>query len=205
MTMKDPTTFPTPSGRWPPLLASWALMSMRSRRPGLDERTFGLLTTWQKVPQRTSVLLGGASHQIAQDHGLKGNPFPCGSEVVRWSVLLTVVWERRTEWRHGGEPPIHQPLPPQPCLRLMPRVLNNQCQSYAPPPCSCVNWHQPVSTTMMTERRNLILMIMARMMMTPHSARISTTPSTSCCQQSGGHYHSTLVFTAGQASLASPG
>ena len=54
MTTKNPTTSPTPSGRWPLQLASWVLISSRSRRCGLDERTSGLLTTWWKVPQSTS-------------------------------------------------------------------------------------------------------------------------------------------------------
>ena len=56
MTIRGPKTSPTPSRRWPlSMLASWALMSMRSRRHGLAERTSRSLTTWQKVPQRTSI------------------------------------------------------------------------------------------------------------------------------------------------------
>ena len=43
---EDPITPPTPSRRWPPLLATWALKSMKSSRCGLDERISGLLTTW---------------------------------------------------------------------------------------------------------------------------------------------------------------
>ena len=49
---------PTPSRRWPPLLASWALMSMRFSRYGLAERTSGLLTMWRKLPQRVSISSG---------------------------------------------------------------------------------------------------------------------------------------------------
>ena len=42
------------------------------QRCELAKRTSRLLTTWQKVPQRTSILLGGASHKITQDHRPKG-------------------------------------------------------------------------------------------------------------------------------------
>ena len=90
MTTKDPTTSPKPSGRWPCPFASWTLMSMRSRRHGLDERTSGLLTAWQKVPQRTSISSGWCLTIITQDHGLKGNPFHQGPDVVRCSVLPVV-------------------------------------------------------------------------------------------------------------------
>ena len=57
-TTRGPTSSTTPSRRWPPLLISWALMCMRSRRHGLVERTSKSLTTWRKVPQRTSVSSG---------------------------------------------------------------------------------------------------------------------------------------------------
>ena len=47
MTTRGPMTSPISSRRWPPLLSSWALISMRSRRCGLAKRTSRSLTTWQ--------------------------------------------------------------------------------------------------------------------------------------------------------------
>ena len=130
-TMRDPMTSPTPSRRWPPLLVSWSLMSMMFNRCGLAEKTSRSLTAWQKVPQRTSISLGGASHEISQDHGLKGNPFPQGPETVKWSGL-PVVQERGTEWRHRGKPTAIEPLPHGLHLQPVPRVFHNQCWCYAP-------------------------------------------------------------------------
>ena len=67
----------------------------------------GHLPHGKKFPKGHPFLLSGAFHQITQEHGLKGNPFPQGTDVVRWSVLLSVMWGRRTEQSHGGEPPMH--------------------------------------------------------------------------------------------------
>ena len=178
MSMKGPMTSPTPSRRWPPQLASWALMSMRSRRCGLAKRTSGLLTMWQKFPKGHPFLLGGASHWISHDHGLKGNPFPWGPEAARWSVLLP--WCGK-EGQNRGMVVNHMQMSQYDlslifgwCLEYFTTSTNAMhCHS------SCVSWHQLASTMMtMTERRNPTSMIAARMTMTLHSARISTAPST---------------------------
>ena len=52
---KGTHNLPTPSRKWPPLLVSWALMATRFSWCGLAEKTSGLLTAWQKAPQRTSI------------------------------------------------------------------------------------------------------------------------------------------------------
>ena len=178
MTMRGPMTSPTPSRRWPLLLASWALMSMRFSRCGLVKKISGLFTMWQKIPKGHLFLLGSASPWITQDHGLKRNPFPWGPEMMKWSVLLPVVWEGGAEWRHGGKPPVNESLPPGPHLQLVPRIIHNQ------------HWHYVPSLT-------AVPAVTAMMMLTLLLARISSAPSNSCHQQSVCGSHSTLVFMPG--------
>ena len=57
-TMEGPMTSSTPSRRWPPPLASWALKSTKSKRCGLDKRTSRPFNIWQKVPLRASIFSG---------------------------------------------------------------------------------------------------------------------------------------------------
>ena len=145
-------------------------------------------------PKGYPFLPGGASHWIAQDHGLRGihSPRPWGSEVVCPSACGG---ERRTEWRHSGEPPAHQPLPPWPHLQPMHRVLHNQHWCYVLPLTTVSQHWLALMMMMTTKRKNLTSVI--TVMMTLHLARISTALSISCCQQSGCHHCSTLVFMPG--------
>ena len=80
-TMRGPTTFPTPSWRWPPPVASWALMSMGPGGMDWPKGLLGCSPCGKKFPKGHPFLLGGASCQITQDHGPKGNPFPVA---LRW-------------------------------------------------------------------------------------------------------------------------
>ena len=132
MTMRGPMTSPHlqgdghlcwPSGLW----CSWG-------SAGVDwlKRPLGHSLRGKKFPKGHPFLLGGASHQITQDNGCKRNPFPWGPEMVKWSVLLPVVWERGAEWRHSGKPPANDPLPPGPNLQPVLRILHNQHWDYAP-------------------------------------------------------------------------
>ena len=77
-----------PSGLWCP----WG-------SAGVDwlKRPLGCSPCSEKFPKGHPFLPGGASHWIAQDHGLKWNPFPQGPEMVKWSVLLPMVWEGQNE------------------------------------------------------------------------------------------------------------
>ena len=125
--------------------------------------------------------------------------------MVKWSVLLPVVQERGAKQRHSGKQPANELLPPGPHLWPVSRVAAQPALMLCAITHSCASWHWVALTMMtMTRWRNPTLMIMVRMMMTLHLARISTTLSNSHCQQLGCSYHSTLVFTPGQASLASP-
>ena len=62
-----------------------------------SKRSLGCSLHGKKFPKGHPFLLGGASHQIAHNLGLKGNPFPQGPEMAKWSVLLPMMWERGAE------------------------------------------------------------------------------------------------------------
>ena len=132
MTMRDPTISLTPSRRWPPLCpppglwCPWGPAGMDWMKGPLGHSPHN-----KKFPKGYPFLPGGASHQITKDHGLKGNPFSLGSEMVKWSVL-PMVQERGAEWKHSGETPMDDALPPGHYLWLVPRVVSNQQWCYAP-------------------------------------------------------------------------
>ena len=96
MMTRGPRTSPTPSRRWPPLLASYFLKSMRSRSCGLDEKTSGLLTMWQRFPQRASSFSWWClppNHLRSWDWRGSIPPKPFAGK----QDCPTVVWKRKVE------------------------------------------------------------------------------------------------------------
>ena len=133
MTTRGPMMSPTPSRRWPPPLASWALISLRSRRNGLAKMTSRSLTHMAESSPKDIHFFWVVPHtKLPKIMGLRRIHSP---KVLRWwGGLSFCLWcgERGTEWRHSDKLPVNEPFPPGPHLWLMPRVHHNQHWCYAP-------------------------------------------------------------------------
>ena len=113
-----------PNGLWSPQCSGgvdWA-----KGPPGVSPHS-------ERFPKKPPVFLVGASYQIAQDHGTKGNPFPSSPVPVSGTVILSMVQKGRAEWKHGSQPSVDELLLLGPHLQPVPKVLYDQHQHYASP------------------------------------------------------------------------
>ena len=134
------TTYPPCSDKWPPPLTSWGLRSMRCRRSGLARKISGPPVEWPRPPQRTSTFFKLSCPQSHQNHGPQGDPFLWGPAMMRWPVILPLVWQSGSEWGDDGKSPADYALPPWPHLHPLPGLLYYQCRCHASP-CPCLQAH----------------------------------------------------------------
>ena len=140
---------------------------MRCRRVGVARRISGLLTGWQGLPQKTSTFSGSSCPRVTKDHGPQGHPFHQGPVMMRWPVLLPLVWQRGhqnegTVVNHLQSTHYHLGLICSCCLDY----FTTSAEDHVLPQCPCLQTQLTASAMMMMTgmKRTMSMMTMVTKM-----------------------------------------
>ena len=97
---------------------------------GWQAGTEGCQPCCKSLPMGHTVFLHSVTKWVTQHHGVEGDILHWGPTLVRWLLILPLVWEGGAEWSHGSKSHMNHTLLPRPHMCLVLGLLHHEFRHY---------------------------------------------------------------------------